>query len=228
MDLNFLKKENRDNFISENIKFIYKITNHVCKRSVSIENDEELSIAMIAFNKACDSYNNEKGDFLSYASIIIKNSLIDFFRKSAKVPYITFSKEEDNFDYLDHKISMDNFNSSYENSIRAEEIKLFTKELSLYKLNFGDLVNASPNHKDTRDNLLNIALACVRNDLILNKVKTKKQLPIKDICLLTNSNRKLIENWRKYIIALIILLSSGEYPYLKSYLNLKKVGENNE
>lgn len=45
--------------------------------------------------------------------------------------------------------------------------------------------------------------------------------------LLTGSNRKLIEKWRRYILMLILILSSDQYPYIKSYLNIK-AGENSE
>lgn len=228
MDLDLLKKENRDNFISENMNFVKAVAYNICKRPLSSENDDELSIALIAFNKACDTYNNIKVNFHSYASTIIRNALIDFFRKSTKNIVLAFSPEEDNFDYIDSKLSINKYNQSKEKELLSEEISYFIKELAKYKLKFSDLVEASPSHKDTRDNLLNIATACTRNPYITDYINSKRTLPIKEICLLTSCNRKLIEKWRKYIIALILILDNGEYLYLKSYLNIKKVGDGDD
>lgn len=226
MDADFLKKENRDKFIQDSMNFIYKTTNRICKRVLDDKNDDEISIALIAFNKACDTYNSEKGNFFTYASVLIKNSLIDFFRTSEKTPYLIWNDNESTTDSIEKHISMDNFNIDFENSIRLEEIQLLNSELKEYKLSFSSIAENSPKHKDTRDILLNIAMTCINNEHIVYDLKTKKQLPIKKICLLTNNKRKLLETWRKYIIALIIILGSEEYPYIKGYLNIEKSGDN--
>jgi RNA polymerase sigma factor len=227
MDAVMLSLENRDRFIEDNKAFIYSSTYNICKRKLSWENDDELSVSLIAFNNACDKYNDEKVNFYGYAKVIIRNALIDYFRKMSRTPVVIFDNEEEEFQYIDYKNSINNYELESENKSRAEEISLFTKELKEYKLDFNSLIKASPSHKDTRDSLLNIAFACVREENILTYIKHKKLLPVKEIMLLTNSNRKLIEKWRKYILILILILSSNEYPYIKSYLNIK-VGEDNE
>ncbi|MCM0649895.1 RNA polymerase sigma-I factor [Clostridium swellfunianum] len=227
MDTKVLSLTNRDTFIEENKAFIYSTAFNICKRRLSWENDDELSLSLIAFNNACDSYNKDKGNFYSYAKVIIRNALIDYFRKMSRTPYVTFDSEEDDMQYIEYKTSMDNYELQTENKNRAEEIALFSKELKEYKLDFNSLVDASPSHKDTRDSLLNLAFSCAKEESILNYVKQKRLLPVKEIMLLTGSNRKLIEKWRKYILILILILSTDEYPYIKSYLNIK-VGENNE
>lgn len=227
MDAVMLSLENRDRFIEDNKAFIYSSTYNICKRKLSWENDDELSVSLIAFNNACDKYNDENVNFYGYAKVIIRNALIDYFRKMSRTPVVIFDNEEEEFQYIDYKNSINNYELESENKRRAEEISLFTKELKEYKLDFNSLIKASPTHKDTRDSLLNIAFACVREENILTYIKHKKLLPVKEIMLLTNSNRKLIEKWRKYILILILILSSNEYPYIKSYLNIK-VGEDNE
>ncbi|WP_138207252.1 sigma-70 family RNA polymerase sigma factor [Haloimpatiens lingqiaonensis] len=227
MELDFLRKENRDKFIKDSMNFIYKTTNRICKKNLDDKNDDEISIALIAFNKACDTYNYKKGSFFNYASIIIKNSLIDFFKKSNKASHLIWN-DEDTFNSIDNTISINNFNIASENYIRMEEIKLLNDELKLYKLSFIDIAENCPKHKDTRDNLLNIALACINSQTIISSLQNKKQLPIKEICLITNSKRKLIETWRKYLIALIIILYSDNYTYIKGYLNIEKAGDIND
>lgn len=227
MNCEILKSANRNEFIEENKKFIYFTTHNVCKRHLSWENDDELSIALIAFNNACDKYNEKKGDFFSYAKVIIKNALIDFFRKNSSNTYLVFESDDEKLDYIDHKASMEQYDIITENKRRAEEIALFSKELKEYGLDFSILVDSSPSHSDTRNSLLNLAFMCSNNDEVLQYIKTKKLLPIKLITILTGANKKLLEKWRRYLLALIIILSSSEYPYIKSYLNIK-VGDNND
>jgi len=221
--------ENRDSFIQNNKNFIYGIAYKICKRKLDWTNDEELSIALIAFNNACDKYSEEKGNFFSFASVIIKNALIDFFRKANNTPYLAFDNpsEDNKEDYIDYKISIDNYQLEMENKKRAEEIALFSLELSKYKLSFKELVDSSPSHVDTRNNLLNLAIACSRDNNILDYIKNKRLLPISQIALLTNTKKKYLEKWRRYLLTLILILSTEEYPYIKSYLNIE-VGENND
>lgn len=96
-----LKKENREKFIEENKSFIYKSASSICNRKLSWENDDELSISMIAFNKSCDAYEDTKGNFYSFSRMVIRNSIYDYFRKRKNTPYLTFQNEDDDFDYID-------------------------------------------------------------------------------------------------------------------------------
>ncbi len=215
--------ENRSNFIEANKAFIYSTTSKICKRHLLWENDEELSISLMAFNKACEKYDISKGTFYGFCKIIIKNALIDFFRKNKNSPTLIFDNSNDSLGYINEKSSINNFEIQIENEFRANEISLFSQELVKYKINFDSLISFSPSHKDTRNTLLNIAILCTREQSILHHLKTKKRLPIKEIIILTSSNRKLIEKWRIYIISLILIITNPEYVYLKSYLNIKEV-----
>lgn len=221
-NIDALLPENRNNFIEANKGFIYSTTGKLCKRYLSWENDEELSIALIAFNIACDKYDKSKGNFYSFAKAIIKNALIDFFRKNKTSPNLVFENNDGSVDYIDEKNSINNYEIKIENQFRVDEIKIFSEELLKYKIDFNSLINASPSHKDTRNNLLNVAFLCAREESILTHLKTKRKLPTKEIIILTSSNRKLIEKWRIYIISLILIIINPEYVYLKSYLNIEE------
>ena len=214
--------ENRSNFIESNKGFIYSTTSKICKKPLIWENDEELSVALMAFNIACDKYDKTKGNFYGFGKILIKNALIDFFRKSKISPNLMFENNQGTADYVDGKNSINNYEIRIENEIRVEEISLFSEELLKYKITFDSLINLSPSHKDTRNNLLNVAILCAREESILIHLKTKRRLPAKEIIILTSSNRKFIEKWRIYIISLILILTNPEYVYLKSYLNIKE------
>jgi len=222
LNIDALVPENRSNFIEANKGFIYSTTSKICKKHLIWENDEELSISIMAFNIACEKYNEQKGNFYGFAKILIKNSLIDFFRKNEGSPNLIFDNTNNSIDYIDEKNSLNNFEIEIENEFRMDEITLFSQELLKYKIDFNSLINLSPSHKDTRNNLLNIAFLCSKNESILSHLKAKRKLPAKEIIILTASNRKSIEKWRVYIISLILILTNPEYVYLKSYLNIKE------
>lgn len=227
MEFKLLSHSNRNEFIEENKAFIYNAAYKVCKRKLDWNNDDELSISLIAFNNACNTYDESKGNFFGYAKILIRNALIDSFRKAKNTPLLMFDNDDDKIEYIDTKNSLSEFEKQMENQRRAEEILHFSKELSLYKLDFSVLADSSPSHSDTRNALLNLATQCVEEPSILNYIKEKRLLPVKEIVLYTGVNRKFIEKWRRYILALILILSSNEYPYIKSYLNIK-VGDSDE
>lgn len=216
----------RNKIIEENKEYIYKIACSICKRKLDWNNDDELSIAIIAFNKACDSYNDDRGKFLSYAKVIIKNSLIDYFRRSKSSASLIFEKEN-KYDYLDNKNSILEFQNIKENNIRKEEILALSKELSKYKISFDELIKSCPSHIDTRNNLLNIAIKCTKDEDVVAYINNKRKIPIKQLAISTGYNRKFFDKWRKYILTLIIIFLSEEYPYIKSYFNIK-VGDRNE
>lgn len=224
MDKEPLLMNNRNKFIEENKGFIYSIACKISNRKLDWLNDDELSIALIAFNTACDNYNKDKGKFLSYAKVLIKNALIDFFRKSKNTPYLMFQDEEEVVNYIDNKGALIEFEKEKENLLKAEEIATLCQQLLKYKLSLNDLVQSSPSHIDTRNMLLNIAFKASREDHIISYINNKKNLPIKEIMLLTSTNRKFLEKWRRYILAMILILASDEYPYIRSYFNIK-VGE---
>lgn len=227
MEINPLLQSTRNHFIDLNKNFIYGIASKVCRRKLDWSNDDELSIALIAFNSACDNYKTDKGNFYSYANVLIKNALIDYFRKSKNVPSLIFDVENEAINYIDNKGSLIQFEKDQENLRKSEEIALFSEEILKYKLNLEDLIKASPSHIDTRNTLLNIAFKCSQENGIVTYIKNKRTLPIKEMILFTGTNRKFFEKWRKYILVLILILSNNDYPYIKSYFNIK-VGDKNE
>ncbi|MCA1072218.1 hypothetical protein K9O30_00330 [Clostridium bowmanii] len=59
-NIDALASENRSNFIEDSKGFIYTTTSKICKRHLIWENDEELSISLMAFNISCDKYDKTK------------------------------------------------------------------------------------------------------------------------------------------------------------------------
>lgn len=220
MEKDFRIKD-RNLFIEENMEFIYKTASFICKKRLDKNNDEEFSVAIEAFNKACETFSETKGNFFSYAKVVIRNRLIDFFKSSSKAPLLYFDSEESERE-MHNSMSLDKYDMELERSNRIDEINLYRNYLKQYDIDFFTLSKNSPSHKDTRDELLNVAILCTKDAYIKKRLEENKRLPAKEIMKLTGKNRKFIEKWRKYLISLIVILSKDEFMYLKSYLNIRK------
>ncbi|MDZ5001680.1 RNA polymerase subunit sigma, partial [Clostridium perfringens] len=65
-----------NDFIEEYKPFIIAYCNKSLKRYIDTTNDDEYSIALMAFYEAIKGYNIDKGSFLSYSQRVIKLRLI--------------------------------------------------------------------------------------------------------------------------------------------------------
>ena len=76
-------EETRTAFIQKNESFILGVASKFSKHFITKSNDE-WSIALIAFSNAMDTYDADKGNFQSYARLLIEHRLTDYFRTQAR------------------------------------------------------------------------------------------------------------------------------------------------
>lgn len=107
-----------------------------------------------------------------------------------------------------------------ENIKREKEISIYLKELTLYKISFKLLLKNKPN-SFVKNELLNIAYACIEDSVIFNKLTSSRVLPLKQVSQFTYKSRSFIEKWQYYIAAYILLLAKDTYHHLSSYLNIE-------
>ena len=93
-------KENRSNLIEANKAFIYSTTEYFCNKSLDWSKDNELSVALIAFNRACESQSEIHTNFLGYAYALINSALIRYYIKLEES--ISFTFELENKKYLEY------------------------------------------------------------------------------------------------------------------------------
>ena len=72
----------RNDFIEQSMPFIIKTTSSFLGRYVCTDNDEEFSIALIAFNEAIEKYNEDRGNFWAFAKLVIESRLKNNLRKN--------------------------------------------------------------------------------------------------------------------------------------------------
>lgn len=216
--------EELNKFMEEFKPFIISTAEKTLNRYVDCKNDEEWSIALLAFNEAIGNYEINKGSFLSFSKMVIKARLIDYYRKESKHKNMIYvnkiSDEEEEID-LSEKQAIDEYHKESNNEYRKIEIQQLTEELKKWDITFKDLVKASPKRTATRKIYNTIIKFILNDEKALNYVLNKKTIPISEIEKNTLVPRKKIERSRKYIIS-VLLIILGDYEYLREYVNLEE------
>lgn len=210
-------------FINEYKPFIASCVEKAIGRYVFYGQDDELSIALMAFAEAIKAFDSSRGNFLSFAQNVIKRRIIDYYRKEnrhLKTVYIneyTNEDDEDERDLTDIK-ALDEYSKEEVTEYRRLEIEQLKEELNEWGISFFELPDVSPKHANTRRIYSEIIRFLLSNEDIIKQIKTKKTLPIIEIEKALNIPRKKIDRGRKYIIAAIII-STGDYEFIKEYIS---------
>ena len=209
-----LKRSNHqfeNEFIEEHLPFIIKSISKVTKRYVSIENDEEFSIGLLAFHEAMKKHSEDKGPFLPFANLVISSRIKNYLLKENKHrldPSLESLKEE-GIEFSEEVINPIEDRNHLKEEI--ESLKLYIKE---FNFDFEDLIDDAPKHKKTRENAINLSEKVSKEKPLLDFMYEKKRLPIKRISLQFNVTEKIIKGSKKFIITVIIIFD-------KNYRNLK-------
>lgn len=203
--------------------YILKCASKVTHRYIT-KSDDEWSIALLAFSQAVKSYSLEKGSFLSFAELIINRRLIDYIRSLNKTKYevsvdpIIFNADPEEDDTnLSLRLSVAEQISVQKNDNLTLEIDAANHIFQKYGFSFFDLTSCSPQAKKTKSACAKAINYMLDNPILITELRNTKQLPLKVLEKTSKVPRKILERHRKYIIAVIEILS-GEYPNLADYL----------
>lgn len=203
--------------------FIASCVEKVTGRYVRYGEDDELSIALIAFVEAIKSFDGTKGNFLSFAQNVIKRRLIDYFRKEKRhanvIPLNEYFNEDDEEEKdLSVTQALDIYSAKEVSEYRRLELEELKYELKQWDISFFELAEVSPKHNSTRKIYSEIIRFLQSQPELVRLIRTKRYLPIAEIEKFTRIHRKKIERGRKYIIA-VILITTGDYHYIRDYIN---------
>jgi RNA polymerase sigma factor len=219
-----------DRLFEKNRKFIVRCAFKASKRYITTS-DDEWSIALSAFSDAVTTYDVARGSFHKYAERVISNRLVDYYRAQRKhSPEIYVSPEvlegnSDSKEWEDAGIPIDAMLDKNSKSDIAYEIEAVSHELKGYGFSFFDLTECSPKSIKTKDACRKAVRFILDTPDLAEEIRQSKLLPIKKIQKDTDLPRKLLEHHRKYIIAVVEILS-GEYPYLAEYVSyIRKAGD---
>ena len=206
-----------EEFIEKHIPFIISCISKFTGRYVSIENDDEYSIGMIAFVEAIEKYKESRGDFYAFSRLVIESRLKNFFEKENK-----HSKNKSIEDYKERGTDLvDNLENHDKDDLNREftinEIKKLKEEIDDFGFGFEELVNEAPKHKDTREKAIDISEKSSREKDITDFMFVKKRLPIKNMSDRFDVSEKVIRKSKLFIITVIIILFRG-YRNLKLWI----------
>lgn len=206
--------DNINSLISEFKPFIASVAQKRAGKFLRYGVDDELSIGLMAFKEAIDSYDEAKGNFLSFARLVINMRLIDYFRKQGRVRNISMSgKAGETIGEVIDKRSMEQYRIDSENEERILKIIEYRKELNKWGITLEQLVRISPKKSSLRNHYIRVAQVIVDNRKLLDTLLETKRLPIKEIEKIILIHRKKLERGRIYIIAVVVALLQN-FSYL--------------
>lgn len=221
-----IKNDNSEieKLIEEYKPFIASVVQGATGRFVKYGEDDELSIALIAFEESIKSYDASKGNFLAFSRNVIKRRLIDFFRKESRhnreIPLMeNVSSDGDDDEDIDMSMqeSVKLFNETQIAEFRRMEIEELKNELKKWDISYYDVAKSSPKQEGTRKIYLEVVNFITDSKDLLDSMKKKRYLPIAEIEKSLKIPRKKIERGRNYIVA-AVLIKAGDYEYLKSFI----------
>jgi RNA polymerase sigma factor len=211
-----------DDIYDRLLPFCLRVCSKTCGKYISTE-DEEASIARLAIVETFEKYDPEKGKFLVYLGRVIKNRIIDYKRSEKKHFTVPLSILSGNRDFKNTVIDDTWVENILDELARKQEIEFFRNLLKSFNISFSELVKSGPKQSKSRKKAQKIAWMIVMDKEIKDHLIEKKVLPIKlleERCL---ADRKIIDRYRKFIIANVLIIIY-DLPYLKPYV-VDKGGE---
>ncbi len=185
----------RNNLLSDYQGFVLKHVSKTTGRYISSDRDDEFNIGLEAFNEAIDRFEPDKGAFLYFASILIRNRVIDYMRKEKKIESCLISDDQAMME------KPANINQDL-----VDEIRILTEALRVFNIEFLDLTEESPKHEKVRLEVQKLAVELAKDEYIVQKLFDKKYLPIKEIALKYKQSQKRIKRFKNYLIAIMIIV----------------------
>ncbi|GAA0720684.1 RNA polymerase sigma factor SigI [Clostridium malenominatum] len=213
-------ERDKNNLIEEYIPFIKKVVSNQLGQYIEIENNDGFSIGLMAFNEAIEKYDEKRGNFLTFASVVIKSRLIDQFRSGAKRPSEVYISELE----CENTMATESFEKRVETRL---DIATLVENMKEYGVSLEDLIKEAPKHKDTRIIAINIGKYIFENNYLKEKFLKTKNLPTIDIMKELCVSKKVIQRSRKFIIAIILILNS-DLDTLKEYISYSERRELND
>lgn len=204
--------ERADSLIRAYLPFI-KSEAAKCIGRPCTEQDDALSVAMIAFHEAIRGYSRTKGAFLKYAALVIRSRIIDFQRAEARhqghVSMDTPQREDGA--PLRETIAGDADDHETEASRDAtrQEIAELSETMARYGLRLSDVAENCPKQQRTLAACRQAAGYAQAHPELLDEMLRTSKLPLAKLAAGAGVERKTLERHRKYLFALLLIYTNG-------------------
>lgn len=187
-----------------------------------IEYEDRVSLGMLVFSSCVHQYDFSKGNFISFASVCIRNRLMDEEKKAARqwgrvVPLHPQAEEEGAAPDLEVQASIEQYSREREQELLAEEIRLVREELEKFNVSFEELTWHSPKQERSRCLCARLARRVVEDQALRAAFFRQRRLPQAQLAQAEGVSVKTVEKHRRYIVALAVILT-GEYPGIRAFL----------
>lgn len=185
------------------------------------EQDDAYSIAMIAFHEAILGYSRERGAFLNYAAMLIRNRLIDEYRREKRHQgHLSLDAQDEDEDrtLLDQVAdSRDHYEESHNLEATQQEIAELSAVMAQFGVTFSDVAEHTPK----QDRTMEVCLAAIHYGMaqpeLLEELLRTKKLPLTQLVKGSGGERKTLERHRKYILAMLLIQTNG-YEIIRGHL----------
>ena len=184
----------------------------------TLEYEDRVSLGMLVFVNCVLQYNEDRGGFLKFTSVCIRNRLVDEARKAGKGAIPLFLEEENATGRLviEEQASLAEYSREMEQKELAEEIALLEEELQPFHIVFSDLVGCCPKQKRSRGQCLALAQWLMKQNSLKISFFESHRLPQGALAKQFGLSEKTVEKHRRYIVALCVILE-GNYPGIRAF-----------
>ncbi len=211
-----------DRMIADYMPFIKSETAKLTGSVPREGEDDELSIAMMAFHEAIEGYSRSRGAFLSFAALVIKRRLIDYGRREKRFSgHVSLSSPvtEDENVPLEDTIESENdeYEALHEREALRHEIAELTAQLAEFDITLTDVAKNCPKQERTQRACRELLIFAMKNPELIRKLRESGRLPVADLQKGSGVERKTIDRHRKYIVTLLLIYSNG-YECIRDHL----------
>lgn len=183
--------------------------------------DDEFSIGMIAFHEAILGFSRDKGAFLPYASMLIKNRIIDYHRKERRhlgLISLQESEDEESDTLLDRIADPKNTIEERINlNATQQEIEELSKVMADFGVSFVDVADNAPKQERTMEACKLAIRYAIEHPQLLDDLLQSKKLPLAALVNGSMVERKTLERHRKYILVMLLIQTNG-YEIIRGHL----------
>lgn len=210
-----------DDLIRTYLPFIKSEAAKFLKRPLVEGQDDELSIAMMAFHEAIGGYSRVRGAFLKYAAMLIKSRLIDYSRQerrhSGVISLDTPADEEEI--PLGEKLAddRDHHEELVARDVTRREIEELTRQMENFGVSLSDVADNCPKQQRTLEACRKALEYAKENPELLDDLLKTRRLPISRLSAGSGVERKTLERHRRYMVALMLIYTNG-YEIIRGHL----------
>lgn len=215
--------EARDELLRRHRTFIHEVVCLLSRRNLDWT-DDELSVGLMAFNEAVDRFEEDRGaSFLPFARTLIRSRLVDHWRREGGHQAVSLDRYETGHHPAEVGEADSKFKENIEAWERRTEIELLEERLREYGIDLLTLEEASPSHRRKRMVLRDAAVQLAQDQELRDRLFRTKRMPMTELMRRTGLSRKVLDSSRRYLIALVVIMTGEPFHHLRSFTGLPRI-----